>query len=129
MTRIGHLIAREWLSIGARFPSVELDEFVLMPDHLHAIVFLGVVSAVAPVGAGRARPEREAGNNPSLGRVIGAFKSLTTIAVNRMAKTPGARLWQRGYYDRIIRDEAELTAVREYIKNNPDALLLSRLWK
>ncbi len=100
-----------------------------MPDHFHNIVFLGTDTHMPAVGAGQARPEREAGENPSLGRVIGAFKSLTTIAVNRMAKTPGARLWQRGYYDRVIRDEAELAAVRDYIKNNPDALLLSRLWK
>ncbi len=100
-----------------------------MPDHLHAVVFLDHTSGMALVGAGLARPERRPGENPSLGRVIGAFKSLTTIAENRMAETPGARLWKRGYHDRVIRDEAELTAVREYIKSNPHALLLGRLWK
>ena len=84
---------------------------------------------VPTVGAGLARPERRSAARPSLGRVIGAFKSLTTVAVNRMTNNPGLQLWQRGYYDRVIRDEVELTAVREYIRNNPDALMLSRLWE
>ncbi len=129
LTRIGICISESWLSLGTRFPSIGSDEFVVMPDHFHAIVFLDSDSGVAPVGAGLARPERRSAARPSLGRVIGAFKSLTTVAVNRMTNNPGLQLWQRGYYDRVIRDEVELTAVREYIRNNPDALMLSRLWE
>ena len=54
-----------------------------------------------------------------LGQVIGAFKTRSTKNVNRLRGTPGARLWQRNYWDRIIHDEYELSRVREYIRRNP----------
>lgn len=54
-----------------------------------------------------------------LGQVIGAFKTRSTKEVNRLRATPGARLWQRDYWDRIIHDEYELACAREYIRSNP----------
>ncbi|RLC57367.1 MAG: hypothetical protein DRI30_04340 [Chloroflexi bacterium] len=81
---------------------------MIMPNHVHGIVRL-------PAGAAPL-PTVEAG---SLGAVVRAFKSASTLRVNRLRETPGARVWQRGYYDRIIRDEAELARVRQYIRDNP----------
>ena len=55
----------------------------------------------------------------SLGAIVGNFKSVTTRRVNRMRKTPGTSLWQRNYYERIIRNERELNRIRQYIYDNP----------
>ena len=55
----------------------------------------------------------------SLGAIVGAFKSGTSREINRRRSTPGALVWQRGYYERIIGDDATLTRVRQYIVNNP----------
>ena len=56
---------------------------------------------------------------PALPTVIGSFKSAAARDINRVRSSPGAPVWQRGYFDRIIRDEVELAALREYILGNP----------
>ena len=55
----------------------------------------------------------------SLGAIVGNFKSLVARRINALRGTPGERVWQRGYYDRIIRDDRELEAMRTYIRDNP----------
>jgi putative transposase len=90
-----------WDEIPSHFP-VDLDAFVVMPNHVHGIVLL--------LGAGHARP---------LPIVIGSFKSAAARLVNRLRATPGKPVWQRGYHERIIRDERELEALREYVLDNP----------
>ena len=56
----------------------------------------------------------------SVGAIVGNFKALVTRRVNHLPRTPGAKVWQRGYYDRIVRNERELDAIRRYIRDNPD---------
>lgn len=58
-------------------------------------------------------------NLPSLGAIVGSFKSVFARRINRLYRTPGAPVWQRNYYERVIRDERELAAIREYILDNP----------
>jgi putative transposase len=89
-----HTVQRCWDEMPSHF-AVELDAFVVMPNHVHGIVMVG--------RAGHARP---------LQVVIGSCKS----AVSRLLGRP---VWQRGFYERVIRDERELEALREYIVNNP----------
>lgn len=89
-----------WHEIPAHF-AVELDEFVVMPNHIHGVLWMR---------AGHARP---------LQSVVGAFKAAASRRINELRGTPGARVWQRGYYDHVIRDEADLARVREYIATNP----------
>jgi putative transposase len=91
-----------WREIPEHF-DVELDAFSVLPDHIHGILFLN--------GAGHARP---------LQTVVGSFKSAAAREINRSRRSPGAPVWQRGF-DRIIRDESELAALREYVVGNPDA--------
>ena len=76
---------------------LRLDAWVVMPDHMHALVCL---EAPAP------KP---------LGRYVGAFKTVSTKACNAAAGTPGARLWQRSFHDAIVRDARHLAHVRAYI--------------
>jgi putative transposase len=103
LTPAGLAVERCWTQIPSHF-AVDVDAFVVMPNHVHGIVILG--------GAGHA---------PPLPTVVGAFKSAATREVNRERGTPGAPLWQRGYHERVIRSERELEALREYVVNNPAA--------
>ena len=55
-----------------------------------------------------------------MGAIVGNFKSLAARRINNLRRTPGGRVWQRGFYDRIVRNERELEAIRRYIRDNPD---------
>jgi putative transposase len=99
-----------WLALPERFPGITLDEFVIMPDHVHFIVLL----------------DDSVENAPTLGDVMKAYKSLTTVAWLRHIKTAGlecsGQIWQSRYFDRVIRDTQELEQIRQYIRDNPSKL-------
>jgi len=122
----GGMVESVWSDIPKHYSEVNVDAFVAMPNHVHGIIFLGV-------GAGpRACPEEEhkmgqpQGVAPtlSLPDVVHRFKSLTTtkymngVRHNNWPPFRG-RLWQRNYYEHVIRNENELNLIREYILNNP----------
>lgn len=90
-----------WQQLPERFPTVELDEWVLMPNHLHGLL---VFTEPAKV---------------TLGTVVGQYKARTTKQINRMLKLSGGDVWQRNYYERIVRSKIELNAIRQYIRDNP----------
>jgi REP element-mobilizing transposase RayT len=98
-----------WREIPEHFPNVGLDEFVIMPNHVHGIIILnehcrGEVTS----------PLRK----PTLGKVVAFFKYQSTKMINELNATQGNRFWQRGFYDRIIRNHKELNNIRDYIANN-----------
>ena len=107
----GQHAERAWREIPAHFPDVQLDEFVVMPNHVHGVVFIDSERAR------HASPLRR--QAPSLGTVVGAFKSAAARLVNQERATPGMPLWQRNYYEHVIRNEVSLSEIREYIANNP----------
>ena len=114
----GRMVRRVWEGLAARFSVVEVDEFVVMPNHVHGVIFIRepLVVTDAMEGGG-------AGSGPTLGEVVGAFKSVTTVeyggGVRRMGwRQYDRRLWQRNYFERVVRDERELGLIREYIVNN-----------
>jgi REP element-mobilizing transposase RayT len=123
----GQAAQADWVRLPERFQSIELDEFVIMPNHLHGIIL---------VGAGFAPPDRGAPNRgacrgaaccaPTLGDILRAFKSISAIAVNRLLGRSDRSLWQRNYYEHIVRSENELARIREYIANNPAQWALDR---
>lgn len=91
-----------------------------MPNHMHGILF------ITPVGATHALPKiprispRPAGSKQrSLGTIVGSFKSAVTKRVNALRSTPGVSIWQRNYYEHVVRDDEDLRELREYIVNNP----------
>ena len=153
----GRMVEQEWLNLPDRFPSIELDAFVVMPNHVHGIIVIGDPAIIdAPdVGAGLVpalesapdttppnttvdsivRPvddgQKRAGTGPaptmarSLGNIVGAFKSITTHAYIQGVKQRGwpefrGRVWQRNYYEHIIRDDPSLQRIRQYIESNPE---------
>ncbi len=124
----GRIVHECWLRISELRPGVELDEFVVMPNHMH-----GILMFHQPVSPDRTRATRwvaptrtkiGGGAQPgSLGAVIGQFKAAATRRINAMRQSTGSAVWQRNYYERVIRDERELDRVRQYIVGNPSTWL------
>ena len=112
----GNAVNDAWLWLPSQFPHVELDEFVVMPNHLHGVVWLA--GPLSGTGVSRNAPTKPGPRKP-LGQVIGAFKTVSTKQVNAALGTPGRPLWQRDFYDHVVRNEQDLHRIREYIRNNP----------
>ncbi len=111
----GEVAHETWYALPQRFPRVVLREFIIMPNHLHAIL--------AFVGAGLAPPDDASMKSNhrglcSLPAVIGAFKSISTIKINRLLKRSGL-FWQRSYYEHIIRNGDDMKNAQRYILENP----------
>ena len=107
-----------WQRIPRHFPQVQLDEWVVMPNHLHGILMFGGQE----VGLDVVEAERPTESGPpsgSLGAIVGNFKSVVTRRINRIRKTPRRPVWQRNYHEHVIRNERERNAIRQYIRDNP----------
>ncbi len=111
---IGKIVAEEWLKTGRIRSGVKLDQWVIMPNHLHAIVIL---EGSEPPQRGGSTSGTSGWKPNSLGAIMGQFKSASTKRI----WTAGYRdfSWQARFYDHIIRDEQSLHNIREYIINNP----------
>ncbi len=126
----GEIARRCWEDIPHHFPLVELDVFVIMPNHVHGIIVIrckGEASdfdgssntqiRVADASPLRPRPN---GTEPgSLPAIVQNFKSVSTRKINVARGAPGSPVWLRNYYEHIVRNEAELMAIRDYIVGNP----------
>ncbi len=108
LNHMGQTAAACWRQIPEHFPRVSCDVFCVMPNHLHGIIVLPAED-----------PSTGQSNNTSLSVVVGTFKA----AVSRQCATRGVRtnqrLWQRSYFERVIRTEENLTRIRQYIVDNP----------
>ena len=112
----GEIVRTEWERTAVIRPNVELGAFVVMPNHVHGIlVFVDDI-----VGATRRVASTRHTLQPgSLGAVIGQFKSLVTNRINGLQNVAGRPIWQRNYYERIIRNEPEMDRITRYIESNP----------
>lgn len=146
LSPIGQIAKKCWLAIPEHFPDVKLDKYVIMPNHIHIIIIIndcagGVCGTDFNVNHYEHRDRRRGGvtpplpvptdtflllpqtppinYHPTLGQIVGYFKYQTTKQINLFRNTPGLSVWQRNYYEHIIRDESELNRIREYIRNNP----------
>lgn len=98
-------IAEEYIiRIPEKYPTVSVDKFVIMPDHIHMLL---------SIGQGTGDP------SPTLGNIIGWYKYKVTKEINRIFGTEGRKLFQRSYYNHVIRDQADYIEAWEYIENNP----------
>jgi putative transposase len=141
LNELGHLAHDFWMDVSAHFPSVSIDAFTIMPNHLHAIVVIQTPSTVVgdaeegeedarrgAVAAPLAVPPPAAGpgpiaqsqiEKPTLGQIVGYYKYQTTKQINRLRDMPGVPFWQRNYWEHVVRNEESLNRIREYIENNP----------
>lgn len=97
---------------------IVLDEWVVMPNHVHGILIIAA-NIIQPLAEIDVQPGLQNAASGSIGAIVGNFKSLMTRRINNLQHTPGGKVWQRGYYDRIVRNERELNATRQYIQDNP----------
>lgn len=137
---VNSIINDVWLALPLWFPTIELDEFIIMPNHVHFVVWLGVgtpLAGVLPTNAGVLNAQEDGGKprpyaipspqktntNPTLGDFVGAFKSLVFKTYFNWIQTNNvptqAKFWQANYYEHIIRNDRELNAIRQYIIENP----------
>ena len=146
LNEYGEIVAAEWIQTQIIRQNIQIDEYVVMPNHFHGIIILN-----DPVGARRclARSEMAARSemptrsematnakqtngqtrathrvaptvqSGTIGSIIGQFKSIVTKQINQIRNTTGHPVWQRNYYEHVIRSEESLHKIREYIINNP----------
>jgi REP element-mobilizing transposase RayT len=132
VNEVGRIVRDEWLRTGTLRSHVRVlpQEFVIMPNHVHGIVWLldGDASGEA-TNANPAGPRRH-----SLGAILAGFKAASTRHVNIQRAMPGTPVWQRSYYEHIIRNHESLDDIRRYIVENPvrwtfDRENPSRVWR
>jgi putative transposase len=97
---LGGEVALAWCELPERHSGLELDTFVVMPNHVHGILILRA-------------------SNACVSDVVRTFKSISVRRVNVRRGSAGTPLWQRGFYDHVVRDDRNLNRIREYIENNP----------
>lgn len=108
LNEMGKIVLEEWYRTKDYHPNACLDSFIVMPNHVHAVVMLFE------------------GSKP-LGTIVNSFKSRVSKAANR-AEVVGFA-WQKGYYDHVVRNEHNLKEIREYIQNNPAQWELDREYR
>jgi len=115
----GEIAAECWRAIPDHFEHVTLDEYVIMPNHVHGILVIEDDWA-GNVRATHASPVPPRGPQPrSIGAIVGSFKSATARRINDLRGTPDTRVWHRNYYEHVIRSEESLRQIRQYIADNP----------
>lgn len=117
LTWKGEIVQDLWEHIPRHFSNVNLDEFVVMPNHLHGILW--IVEQNTSIPSPRENPDSVYPQAGSLGVIVRSFKSVVTRKVNQTSHTPGVGFWQRSFHDHILRDDNDLDHHRKYILENP----------
>lgn len=104
LSQYGQIIEEQWVSLPNLFPNIILHEYVIMPNHFHAIIEIDTWAGQSPA--------------PTLGNIIGSFKSISTKKCNKMDNISGQKIWQRNYYEHIIRNEKSYNNITDYIASN-----------
>ena len=142
LNQYGMVVADTYQWLCDRYPYLYTDEWIVMPNHFHAIMVIADKSRTdtnKPCrGVLRNAPtinKQQTDNNSSnpitkrkpLGRLIGAFKTVSTKKINILRDAPGTKLWQRNYYEHIIRNQDAMDKIRHYIVNNPISWSIDQL--
>ncbi len=134
LNECGQIVANHWQWLAIQYPYVKLNEWVVMPNHLHVILVLTDTprrgdSRIAPTIHDATQPTstNDASKHKPLGRLIGAFKTVSTKEINQIRNVPGVPIWQRNYYEHIIRHKEALQNIRHYIQTNPQSWNIDRL--
>ncbi len=129
LNEYGKITEKEWLRTKEIRKNVDLDYYVIMPNHIHGIIIIeNKIINYTEVGANGNSPLLHNNENiednlisPSqtIGAIVRGFKGSVTKRINELRKTPGNPVWQRNYYEHILRNEMDLYCTRNYIQNNP----------
>ncbi len=114
----GRIVSAEWIKTAEIRNEIELDQWVVMPNHFHGIMVINGMGN--DIGRGNRLVAPTNGPQPrSIGAVMAGFKSSVTKQINEMCRTPGEKVWQRNYWEHIIRNDVEFKRIQQYIQNNP----------
>ncbi len=116
ISQVGLVVRGEWVGSATMRPHLVLDEFVIMPNHLHAIVGLAKEDPSARSAALRTSRDRAPA---SISSFIAGFKAATTRRIREHLRNPHFQVWQPRFHDHVIRDDRDFDEIREYIHNNP----------
>ena len=141
LNEFGQIAEEEWLRTAEIRQSLELDSYVIMPNHIHGIIIIKLKGDPAqgkalsrtgePAGRPGIDPDRHLSlsdldnidsfglKSGTIGAILGQYKSIVSKRINARRGTAGKQIWHRNYFERIIRDEEELKRIRKYIENNP----------
>jgi REP element-mobilizing transposase RayT len=123
LSRYGETVQFNWNILPKRYPNVELDAFIVMPNHVHGIILLeegaGLDRLSADASKFSGKPAPTSSKLYGLSEIVRGLKTFSARRINQIRCQSGVAVWQRGYYERIIRDEESLIAIREYIIKNP----------
>jgi putative transposase len=114
---LGQMVRTHWIDIPKEFPSVELDAFVVMPNHVHGMIHLH--RRVAANEEQRTSAEFGKPQTGSIGWLVRAFKARVTRQARQALQRPGLTIWQRNYFERVVRTGKEYEDVYRYIYDNP----------
>jgi REP-associated tyrosine transposase len=121
LNALGTVVDEYWRAIPEHFSNVELDAYVVMPNHVHGIIVInenGMATNSSPfVGARHASPLPRGVKPHSVGAIVGSFKSVVTKRIGRELKATG--IWQRNYYEHVIRNHEDWDRIHRYIESNP----------
>ncbi len=130
LNEYGCIVMDEWIKTTEIRNEIELDEFIVMPNHFHAIVVITCRGTARRAPTKGRAPTMERFGKPvagSLPTIIRAFKSAVTKRINEARRSSGTKLWQRNFWEHIVRNENELNRIRQYIKNNPKMWAIDKL--
>jgi REP element-mobilizing transposase RayT len=123
LSKFGRIAVEKMDETKAKRPYLVLGPWVVMPNHIHALLGLAATTHLDPTAPERSLPETPPEfqhlTSDSLSSVVGAFKSAVTKEVNRLRGTPGADYWQQGFWEHIVRDDREWEEIANYILWNP----------
>jgi len=109
LNRFGEIVRETWEGLPEHYLSIKLGSFIIMPNHIHAVIIItGAGLSPAPTPAHTPLPE-----------IVQALKSFSTRRCNEISGRSGKSIWQRNYYEHIIRSEDELNQISEYVEANP----------
>lgn len=155
LNQFGQLVASYWQNLARHHSTLNVDEFVIMPNHIHGILILSDRQAKHNefVGAGLADPSFAPHNasspkpallsenvsqcssknvvttqHRSISEMIRGFKTFSARRINQIRRSPGVPVWQRNYYEHIIRDETVCSTIQQYIVSNPTSWRADQLY-
>jgi REP element-mobilizing transposase RayT len=112
LNEFGKIVESAWADLPKHYFNIELDESIIMPNHIHGIIF------IVGVGAGFKPAPTDGVKQYPLSEIVRGFKTFSARRINEMRGASSVSVWQRNYYEHIIRNEYELNRTREYIINN-----------
>ena len=128
LNQYGVIVADEWQKSSIIRREIELDRWVMMPNHFHGIVMITNDNHVGANGRSPLRGISPSQMKPkSLSSLMAGFKSITTKKINILRNASGTTLWQRNYYEHIIRNQDAMNKIRQYIINNPVSWQIDQL--